>query len=105
MKRPDVENYLSGYLINGELVQSWDFPRAAENCGWTITRVQVKRTVRGRELEKQVVHLARRPAKFQGPHTTACAHRGTDGTVDCPMCGVTVSDFIRYAAEYLDSLC
>lgn len=109
MKRPNVESYLSGYCINGELIQTdYDFPRAAEHCGWSITRVQ-RREVRelghaGIERHVETVHLARRPRSTDRSGVN-CWHRGTDGTVDCRECGVTVSEFICYAAEYLDSLC
>jgi hypothetical protein len=30
-----------------------------------------------------------------------CAHRGTDGTVDCPECGTTAEIFIATAAHWL----
>jgi hypothetical protein len=30
-----------------------------------------------------------------------CAHRGTDGTVDCPECGTTAEIFIDTAAHWL----
>ena len=38
-----------------------------------------------------------RPKKFKG-----CAHRHTDGTIDCPDCGKKVGAFISEAADYLD---
>jgi len=31
-----------------------------------------------------------------------CLHDQTDGTVNCPKCGVTVSQFIADARQYLD---
>lgn len=36
---------------------------------------------------------------------TGCDHSSTDGTVNCANCGVTASEFIAAAGEYLDSLC
>ena len=30
-----------------------------------------------------------------------CAHRGTDGTVDCPECGITAEILIATAAHWL----
>ena len=30
-----------------------------------------------------------------------CDHSGTDGTVDCPECGLTAEDFITAAAHWL----
>lgn len=51
----------------------WDYPGLARALGW---RGKV-----GRER---------------------CEHRGTDGTVKCPDCGRTASDFIGAARDYLD---
>jgi hypothetical protein len=31
-----------------------------------------------------------------------CKHLNTDGTVDCPVCGMTISSFLIAAQEYLD---
>jgi hypothetical protein len=31
-----------------------------------------------------------------------CRHQGTDGTVDCPDCGRTASEFISAAVGYLE---
>jgi hypothetical protein len=62
------------HLATGEYLYiqtDWDFPGIAQTFGWT-------------------------PKKFR-----KCAHRGTDGTVDCPDCGRSVSDFITEAQAYL----
>jgi hypothetical protein len=32
-----------------------------------------------------------------------CVHSGTDGTIDCPECGKSVTDFITEARNYLDA--
>lgn len=32
-----------------------------------------------------------------------CAHEGTDGTVTCPQCGKTATEFISEAADWLDN--
>ena len=97
---PRVEsNHGGGFIIfgkgrgpEGELVQvDWDFPATAQSLGWSLRRVQA-------DAEgKNVRHLKCRPRFGFG-----CDHGETDGTVDCP-CGVTASDFIRAAAEYLES--
>ena len=71
----------------GVLFQTdYDFPRAAQDLGWRLTRVQVR--------GDKVRHHAR--------HVKGCDHSGTDGTVTCRDCGVTVGDFIDAAREYLD---
>lgn len=54
----------------------WDFPGLARDLGWN-GKV-------GRER---------------------CQHRGTDGTVTCPDCGRSASEFIAAAANWLDAHC
>ena len=42
---------------------------------------------------------------WSGPRTRkGCRHDGTDGTVDCRGCGLTASEMIGMAAEYLDRI-
>jgi hypothetical protein len=91
MARPIVENHYGAYLVRGQLYQyDYEWPGLARSLGWNLARVQ---RVRG-----AMQHLARLPSR-----ATACLHLGTDGTVDCRDCGVTASEFIRAAAEYLDA--
>jgi len=79
-----VEIHHGGYIVGGVLVQSdWDFPRAARMIGWNMKRVQPGKV------------LKRAPKN-------GCNHNGTDGTIACPQCGVTNSEFINAAAYYLD---
>ena len=83
------------YLIsdgagNSVLVQTdWDFPGTARTFGWNIEDVQQApgEDEDGNEL----------PAP---PH---CDHAGTDGTVTCPGCGLTATEFITAAGEWLDA--
>jgi hypothetical protein len=66
-----------------ELVQTdWDYPATAESLGWSLRKVQKP----GRRRKNK------------------CDHRSTDGTVDCSDCGITASEFISAAGEYLDSI-
>jgi hypothetical protein len=82
--------YGRGYGKKGTLIQTdYAFPVVAQDLGWNIRRVQVDR--RG-----GVGHFKRVPKG-------GCPHRGTDGTVKCPDCGLTATDFISAAAEFLDS--
>ena len=82
--------YGRGHGREGTLVQTdWDFPATAESLGWSIRRVQVDR-------KGNAVHYSRVPKN-------PCHHSGTDGTVKCPDCGLTATDFISAAAEFLDS--
>ena len=60
------------------LIQTdWDYPAVANTFGWNICYVQ-------------------------GDGDAECDHRCTDGTVDCPDCGVTASAFIEAARQFLD---
>lgn len=71
----------AGRIVNDNdgrdiLVQTdWDYPGTASTFGWNMGDVRNK----------------------NGP----CDHRGTDGTVDCPDCGVTASEFIAAAGAWL----
>jgi hypothetical protein len=38
-----------------------------------------------------------------GASKDGCDHEGTDGTVVCPACGKTTSQFIQDAGEFLDA--
>jgi hypothetical protein len=69
----------------------YEFPKAAESVGWTHRRVQ-KRGSRTVHLSR-AMHAARN-----------CEHRGSDGTVACPDCGITASEFIEAAADFLSSV-
>lgn len=91
---PTIEHHYGAYLIksgrHSELVQTdWEYPATAERFGWSLRRVQRR--------NGETRHLAR--------YVKGCEHRGTDGTVTCSDCGITASEFIRAAAEYLDSKC
>lgn len=55
----------------------WDYPGVASSFGWSISSVFDK-------------------------HVIPCDHSHTDGTVACPDCGLTPSDFISAAREWLD---
>lgn len=79
------------YLIVAEdgrdlLVQiDYDFPGLAQTFGWDISKVQRA------EMEEE----------SQQCGIPLCNHEGTDGTVKC-SCGLTASDFIAAASEWLD---
>lgn len=84
-----VERHIAGTYIarggeygdgEGTLVQTdWDFPTLARDCGWDMRMVQV-----------------------DSEHP--CEHDSTDGTVTCHACGLTATDFISGAIDYLDSI-
>ena len=64
------------------LVQvDYDYPGVASTFGWSLA----------------AVHLSR----MTGTAGSACEHGETDGTIDCPACGTSASEFIAAASEYL----
>jgi hypothetical protein len=86
--------YGRDYPPGGQLVQSdWDFPGLAQALGWSLLQVQ-------RDREGDVVRLKK---VHRGHSKVRCEHSRTDGTVTCPDCGLTASDFISAAAEWLDA--
>jgi hypothetical protein len=63
------------------LVQTdWDYPGVARTFGWDMTSVQPETPPLG---------------------CRSCDHSGTDGTVMCPECGLTATDFISAAYDWL----
>jgi hypothetical protein len=43
------------------------------------------------------------PALLRSPSNPTCDHKGTDGTVDCPQCKLSVVAFIMSAREWIDN--
>jgi len=72
---PQVKHIGGGqYVVKGQYIGTdYDYPYAARLLGYGLRR-------RGER----------------------CAHRGTDGTIDCPDCGKTVSQFLTESADILD---
>jgi hypothetical protein len=96
---PRVEDLGYAYVIHGRghgpegtLVQTdWDYPGTAQSLGWSLRRLQWK----GKRNPIVVV------MKHSPPRGHGCDHSGTDGTINCPDCGITASDFIAAAGEFL----
>ncbi len=70
-----------GEIVNDDgrtlLIQSdWEYCATAETFGWSLRSVQ---------------HDGYKP----------CRHDATDGTVDCPDCGITNSEFMAAAYDWL----
>ena len=90
------------------LVQTdWDYPGVAGSFGWSLIQVQRCPDCGGIADGPVPNHgdLAHCPhcdhawgEREEGPF---CEHDGTDGTVDCPECGVSASQFIAAAGEWL----
>jgi hypothetical protein len=60
------------------LVQTdWDAPSVASSFGWNMREVQVQ-------------------------NAGSCNHSHTDGTVDCPDCGIKATTFINAAIEWIN---
>lgn len=99
---PRVESHHGAFIIHGRghgpegtLVQTdYDFPGVAQSLGWSLRRLQWKG-----KRDPIVVVMKRTPARGHG-----CDHSGTDGTINCPDCGITASAFISAASEFLSDL-
>jgi hypothetical protein len=101
----------------------YDYPVLASHLGWSLTFLQ-KETVWWqivrRDKSQQIIytgspgdceerlitelysdaeHYYVRP---DASHPDYCPHDGTDGTVKCDACGLTATDFISAAREWLD---
>lgn len=60
------------------LVQTdWDWPGVASTFGWSL-------------------------ADCQWTNADKCEHSGTDGTIPCPQCAMTVSIFLKSARDWMD---
>jgi hypothetical protein len=84
----------SDYILRDEetdatiLIQTdWDYPGVAKYLGWSPSKV-----AGGDDQPLMHSHM------FE----ESCPHDGTDGTIDCPDCGVKAGDFIASAREWLD---
>jgi transcription elongation factor Elf1 len=81
------------------LIQTdWDYPGVASTFGWSVQDVQETFCPEcGNELDCLYCHNCDITVK-------ACNHYHTDGTVDCPNCGMSAAKFIESAIDYLDSI-
>ncbi len=85
----------------------WDFPGVARSFGWATEFVQCCPECDVVHLSPEDIHTHGFPVEWRCPNcgrenTTPCPHETTDGTVDCD-CGMTASDFISLAREWLDA--
>jgi hypothetical protein len=79
------------------LIQTdWDYPGVASSFGWSVQRVQRCPECGGPAVGPNIGHCQDCDHAWE----PCCGHPETDGTVDCP-CGVTASDFISAAADWL----
>lgn len=97
-KKKWLESHYGAYIVHysdddeGELIQTdWEYPRLAERFGWSLRRVQ--------KIGSRAKVLKRNPTRGK-----SCDHRSTDGTIDCRDCGVTASQFISAAGQFLNSI-
>jgi hypothetical protein len=79
----DVDAPCAGEILAEDgrsvLVQTdWDYPGTANTFGWDM-----------------------RAAQQEDRRENPCEHDGTDGTVPCRACGLTATDFISAAYDWL----
>ena len=91
-----------GEIVAGDgrtlLIQSdWDFPGVARVFGWSTRQVQ--RCVQCSQIADVLPDGHAYHCDSWAPE---CDHPHTDGTVDCPNCGVQAGDFIAAARAWLN---
>lgn len=93
------------YRVPGEVCEmfvqtDWDYPVLARQFGWVLTDIQ-KCQYCGEVFD------IRTPGADEGcaeNHVHDCADacdHGSDGTVDCESCGMTTSEFLSAAYDWL----
>ena len=91
------------------LVQTdWDHPGTANTFGWSLKDAKPEEPAWYEEGWRENPELisdigTKGVAEFeQYEKQCACEHDGTDGTVACDKCGMTASQFICAAGEWLN---
>ena len=80
----------------------WDYPSIANTFGWCLMMLQVCHKCGepldvDHDVEAHDVLECNDCDETQQP----CQHNYTDGTIDCPDCKLTASDFITAAGNWL----
>ena len=99
----DVNAPCPGEILSADgrslLIQTdWDYPGVADSFGWSTRNVQRCDECGGRAVGPNILHCQ----ECDHASEACCTHNSTDGTVDCPTCGVTVAEFLESAREWLD---
>jgi predicted RNA-binding Zn-ribbon protein involved in translation (DUF1610 family) len=97
------------------LIQTdWDYPGTANTFGWSTAVVQKcgdcgKIIITTDDIAGglgEVFHCEDCEGIEEDKHPPLqqrCDHLGTDGTVDCKACGITNSEFLQAAGDWLSS--
>lgn len=89
-----------GEIVDSETGESlliqrdWDYPGVANTFGWSVDHVQRCPECGEPQQRGYICEDCESPMLY-------CAHEQTDGTVDCPDCGVSAGDFIGAAGDWL----
>lgn len=84
------------------LVQrDYDFPGVAGTFGWSIRNVQRCPACKSTDTSQDDDNVICDNCDCRCQTFEACDHDGTDGTVNCPECGVTAAEFISAAGAWL----
>ena len=79
-----------------------DYPGVASVFGWSTQSLQKCRSC-GHIQTVDPTDAAQAECEECEELISLCRHESTDGTVDCPSCKITASDFIESAGNWLDS--
>lgn len=90
------------------LVQTdWDWPGIASTFGFSLASVQ-KCDKCGKTSEKHFNRVVKfcphciNAVGFPGTNVgSTCHHSATDGTIDCPECGIRAGEFISAARQWM----
>jgi hypothetical protein len=95
-----------GQIVNDDgrtvLIQTdWDYCGVATTFGWPTRNIQ--RCPACGKVQEVSWKGNDQLCENCDARWKACDHNYTDGTVDCPDCGIKATDFITAAREYLDN--
>lgn len=92
------------------LVQTdWEWPGVASSFGWSVADCKPEEPEgyslwqEGRDTFGGEPWTAEDLKAFADFEEFSCQHDGTDGTIDCPACGMKAGRFIKLAREWLNA--
>jgi hypothetical protein len=95
-----------GQIVNDAgktiLIQcDYDFPGVAVTFGWSLVNIQ--KCDCGEISNIDALGEETFVCSHCDQHMSICDHGGTDGTIDCPECGLTAIEFIEASRDFLEN--
>lgn len=84
--------------------QDWEWPGVASTFGWSMKDCTPEEPEFYTEDWKTDPAIDAEYVSAYGRYErqAMCEHEGTDGTIDCPSCGMKAAEFIAQARQFLD---